>query len=214
MPRTALYLLLGLILSIAGTICYMMYDVADVELNDLESASATEQTYIRLHTHYRIYSHLIYAHHTGTDDQGNVDAVWYPVISTKHPKASKIEQLRSEHQSYVRIPQDSVPMVDDFAVLVKTQQFDTQIELPRGVERSQKIKGEVFRYTTLDKPERDIIKRAYPKMDLDRLVVLQHERVPAGLIIAMGLLFMGLPLLLVSLLSMLVTRRKQRSVTS
>lgn len=213
MPRTALYFILGLLLTTAGAVCYSIFSVSNIDLHELESASKNDydeaiasNTYIRLGEHYRIYSHLIYAQDTTLDDPTAIDAIWYPVVSDQHTLAEPIKALRKEYGEYARVPQRAVPMVEQFAVLVRTSQFDTRIELPRGVDWADHIQGELYRYSTLSEAERSIIKRAYPKVDLNRVIVLQHERVPSGIIIAIGLLLMGVPLLILPLIGVVLAR--------
>lgn len=160
-----------------------------VELADLESGAVPDNTHLQIGPHWRMYHELVFRYEAkrGADeddvsDATKVDYAYYPVLSEAHPYFLALGNMLELYGSYEDIPEERLPEVDQFAMLVKTKQHKTVGALPEGVwTEGEPIGGLVVnRIHDLKEDERNLIAQSFPGVSLDSLLVLEEGRRPAS----------------------------------
>ena len=78
-------------------------------------------------------------------------------------------------------PGVEMPVIDTFAVLVKTEKFDTVGDLPETFDRASSIEGLIINeIDSLDDDEEKLIQQSFPSLDLDEVLILEEDRKPAS----------------------------------
>jgi len=205
---------------IGGILCYFGYrefsvsrgatkDPLTVELMNLEKDSETGNSNLAVGEHWAIYPAVVYEYETSSpgeqvSDTSKVNFAYYPIISDKHQFFKKMMVLVAQYGDVDSIPEKSFPSVDEFTVLVKTKRFGTVGSIPMDDWGEEKgVTGLVInRIKTLKGEERDLIQQSFPKVDLDKVLILEEGRTPTSsagalgmiaggaLLIAMGILWM------------------------
>jgi len=109
--------------------------------------------------------------------------------------------LASEYGGLENVP-DSVPNpeIEHFAALVKTKRFKTVGSIPDDLEDETSVQGLVInRIKSLKGEEAKLIEETFPEIDLDKVLLLEHNRKPASLTKSLGMTFGGALLTLIGI---------------
>lgn len=215
-------LIIGLV--IGGCLAYFGYEEyrvggsssaepVDVELADLEEGKPLPDTHVRIGKNYRLYLFNVfeYVKEEGRRPGPDTEVTWvyYPIVSEKHPAIVKLRQLRAKYGSLGKAPKAERPKVEDFAVLIKTERYGTVKELPDGFDYIASATGLVInRIESLGDEERRLIRGTFPKIDFDKVYILEEHREPTSRAVSIGFIVAGA---LVVLLTLWLTFRPRRA---
>lgn len=184
-----------------------------VELAQLEGGSTISNQHIKIGKHHRIYPGLTYSYSQKEGDNSaptastKVNYAYYPVISEEHEFFKKLAELIAQHGDLDKLPDDAtVPRIENFAVLVKTDKIDTVGQIPEDFVESTEIQGLVInKIDQVKADEQALIRQNFPSLDFNKVLVLEEGRHPSSLGYALGVMALGLVLMLVGL-ALFVTR--------
>jgi len=176
----------------------------NVELAEIEAGSAdTSNAHMVIGRHYPAFFELIYWGEEGTD---KVDYVYYPILSETHPFVVKINALFEKYPE--EIPEEEVPEVGSFSVLVKSKRYKTVDEIPGGFEPVQLIQGlAINKISSLNDDEAQLMRESFPNYNPDDVLVLEEGRAPAGAGKKYGMMGGGVLIALVGLMLFFVGRK-------
>jgi len=177
------------------------------ELAKLEQGGTPENNHIQIGAHQRFYDATVYQYHQtrGQDgppkDSTSVDHAYIPIISNEHPFFGEMGELLSKYGSVEDVPEDTEwPSIDNFAVLMKTKEFKTIGSIPDGLLAGAPFSGLVVnRIGKLDKEEAKLVRGNFPKVDLEKILIVEAGRKPKSAMLTMGMMGGGGVLILVGL---------------
>jgi len=158
-------------------------DPVDVPLADLEGGKALPDNHIRIGEHHRIYATSVYEYEYEDDDarekpSSKVKWTYYP---------------EDKYDSLKKVPRGAKwPALKSFAVLVKTERFATIGDIPRKRKFIKSVQGLVInRIETLGDDEKRLIRSEFPKIDFDKIFVLEQDRKPETAATSIGMMVAG-----------------------
>ncbi len=171
-------------------------DPVDVELADLEAGKPLPDNHIQIGLHHCMYHLSVYDYdYDGDDDtmrsSSPLNWVWSPVISDKHPYVPKMQALIKRYGGLKKIPRNADwPSLKDFVVLLKSKAYDTVGDVPRGRKKYKSVSGLVMnRIESIGDEEKNLIRSQFPKIDFDKILVVEHGRKPSS--VAASISFMS-----------------------
>ncbi len=144
---------------------------------------------LRLGSHFALYPHSIFEYEAGDDEDGEprpeatVRYTLYPIISPSHPCFAGFPDGESSNAPVPMVEAVLGPggfeNVDRFAVLVRTEKYETVGAIPDRVARIPHVEGLVInRIRSLDEKESELIRSSFPRLDLSRVLILDEGRRP------------------------------------
>lgn len=167
-----------------------------VSLKALEQGEELKNNHVLITEHIAAYPGAVYEHYEGT---GKVNHAHYPIISDDHKFFDELNQLAEKYNGLDSAPDSEFPGIDDFKVLVKTREFKTIDSIPRQLTDETSVQGLVVNLVGgLDSDEKKYFKQAYPKLDLDNVLIVEKGRKPASPFKSLGMIGGGVLLILIS----------------
>ncbi len=186
----------------------------DVALADVEQGKVPENNHWRLGEHFALYNACVYEYEQSRGAVGEPNAMarvnycYYPVVSNEHPLIQKLAELVSQYGDLDQAPQDEIPPLNGFAVVVKTKQFSTIGSIPSEWDKVAATEGLVINTIgSLKSDEAKMFKESFPQLNTDKLVILEAGRKPASLAKSGGMIGGGLAVSLAGLAWMIAGRR-------
>lgn len=153
-------------------------------LADLEARSGIANLNGSIDKHYALYDALVFSYRARDGDtpprkDQHVEAYWYPVVS-QYPSA-KGEPIQ-------------------FRVIVKQSNGRRVNELPQGVGEEGQMNGLFLDgFHSLRGEERDLLKKSFPHLDFERVLLFEVGRQRGslskiGILFLAGALLVGLPI--------------------
>jgi hypothetical protein len=180
-------------------------DAVDVDLAALEKGGEPPQNHIRIGPHVRVYQALIYS--SREEDKGlpdpPVDFVIYPVVSTGNPFMKKFrEQIEADAE--LKLVEDMIiPPINDLRVLVLTKKYRKVSEIPRTDSPNDSITGLVVNpIRGLEKKELELLRQMHPEIDFSKTLILEEDRQPKSLLVALLISGAGWLLLLLAVVGL------------
>ena len=175
----------------------------EVSLADLEAGEPLPDAHIKIGLHHRMYAISVYEHEDDGSGRLRSDTTvywtYYPIISHDHPYIRSLVELEEEYGSLDKIPDREWPPLGEVAVVVKSELFSTYGEIPRERRYTEAIEGMVINeIESLGEEEKKLLSDGFPKMDFDKILILEEYRRPistAGVvaIITVGSILVILP---------------------
>jgi hypothetical protein len=205
-----------ILIVVGGFLIYMGYqeyrvsggessEPEEVDLAEVEKGNVPENTYLKIKEHVALYPAAVYSY-SAKSEQANppastsVNYSFHPIISTSHPFATAIEELASKQIESENIQDFEVPEIKEFAVIVKTEKFETIGDIPENMRGEDSIEGLVInKIDSLDKEEKELLKQSFPSADLDKVLILEDGRKPAPMIKWLGMIGGGILLIVVGI---------------
>jgi hypothetical protein len=170
----------------------------DVVLADVEAGNAPPNSHWKLGEHVAIYNAGVYQYKQSkyaTGEPGpdaKVDYYYYPVLSSGHPFLVKLGELAEQNGGVANIPDDQIPAMNDFAVLVKTKKFGTIGSIPDEWAAEGNLQGLVInQITSLDNKEEELLRQGFPGLNTEKLLLLEADRHPAPIAKSGGMILGG-----------------------
>ena len=168
----------------------------EVQLLQLEGGQIPENSHLKVGPHYAIYAGSIYEYEESKysasstpSNSAKVNVCYYPIVSKSHPFVEAVER------------EDDFFEFDQIAGLVKTKRFKKIGSIPEDLLADESnVQGLVVnRVDSLDKEEKKLLKENFPKVDIDRVLILEEGRQPSSLLKSGGMIMGGLALIAVGI---------------
>ncbi len=153
----------------------------------------------------------------------SIDYSYYPIISETHPASEGVKAYKELHEMHMegklnddfdseaiqkilsesKVDFDKLmkegPVIKDFKVLVKTNNYYTVGNLPQtDIAIGESIKGMVINsITSLDNDEIKLLRESFPNANLDNVLILEENRSPSSALLFIGLWVAGVILIVV-----------------
>jgi hypothetical protein len=171
----------------------------DVDLEQLEArgSAALPGNHIRIGLHHCLYNASVFEYKSAAERaEPSSELVWLysPIISNSHPYMDGLRKLEEAHGKLENVPQNAKwPELDRFAVLVKSEAYGTIGEAPKGRKYYEAVSGLVINVIEpLGEEEKSLIRRSFPKIDFEHVLILEHGRKPKSVLAVVGLIAAGL----------------------
>lgn len=179
---------------------------ADVNLADIEGGTTSDNNHVRVGQHFAIYDGSVYQYRQGKYETGEpgattkIDYVYYPIISVDHPFFVRLRELTEQHGSLDDVPDAEWPLIDTFSAIVKSTDFGTIGSIPEGIGANDSVQGLVINLIGgLDSEEQSLLHQSFPKIDVNKVLIIESGRTPASAVKSLGITAGGV---LVSLLGL------------
>jgi hypothetical protein len=188
-----------------------------VELADLEAGAPLPGNHIRVGLHHCMYASSVIEYES--DDgrmrpSAEVNWTYSPLISDKHPYMQKLRELEKQYGGLKRIPRTADwPALDNFAVLLKSEAYETVKDVPKGRKPYQSVAGLVINVIEpLGDEEKRLIRKGIPNIDFEKVFIVEHGRKPTSAAASIAFIVPGALLVLVPPALMLrrLARRSDR----
>ncbi|MBX3432332.1 MAG: hypothetical protein KF847_03180 [Pirellulales bacterium] len=186
-----------------------------VDLAQIEAGTIPDNNHWKLGEHFAIYNASVYEYEqdrgaTGEPGQtARVNHCYYPVVSREHPLIQGLAELIAQYGDLENVPEDQLPPLSDFAVVVKTKQFATIGAIPAEWDMHDSLTGLVINQIgTLDAEEAAMYRQNFPSLDTDKLIVLEAGRAPASGLKSGGMIAGGLAVSLAGLVWFIAGRSR------
>ena len=196
----------------------------EVDLAEIEKGTVPENTYLKIKDHFAIYDATVYSYRASKSEQGNpptstsVNYSFHPIISTSHSYVTgvtKLRELATKQNGPENIQDFEIPELKEFAVIVKTEKFETIGDIPETMLPEESIEGLVInKIDSLDKEEKELLKQSFPDANLDKVLILEDGRKPAPMIKWLGMIGGGVLLILVGVGILFRSRSTPPTVSS
>lgn len=184
---------------IVGYLGYQEYQVgADAsptavhcDLEDLENGSEPPDNHLQIREHWAIYPAWVGWGDTQSD---RLDYVYYPIVSETHPYNQAWDDLLARYGD-AEIPENLHPQLTSLAVLVKTERFQREGEIPMEWQKVPSITGLLVQdIETLKNDEAQAIQQNFPGLSLANVMILEEGRQPKSPTTAMAMMLLGVGL--------------------
>ncbi|MBN2685315.1 MAG: hypothetical protein JXR40_08545 [Pontiellaceae bacterium] len=184
-----------------------------VELVDLEKNSDITNNHLKIGAHQALYSECVfnYKKESGKElsDDSKINHAYYPILSNENILWQQTDDVIEQYGDVDSVPDDEWPELDSFSVLVKTRKFRTYADILGTIEDAESVQGLVInRISSLDDEEAELIKSAFPSLDLEKVLILEEGRKPSSNLKAGGMMGGGGILILAGLGWLIVSRKK------
>lgn len=182
-----------------------------LNLHELETGSEISNNHVKVGAHVAVFGACVYEYEEssfgGMDDNSKVTHLYYPIISDEHEFFAAIDRLAEKYGDPFNAPDSEWPDIDDFAVLVKTKRFPTIGSIPDGLQDEGEVQGLVVnRISSLDAEEKGLVQQSFPRLDLNKVLILEQDRHPASLAKSLGMIAGGALMVLIAIGSFFVGR--------
>ena len=173
---------------------------AEIRLSSLEKGEETDDIYLKFDEHWRIFPASVYEYETyrgGEQKPTNyskVNYVYYPIISGEHNYLSSLMKVSQKYGEIHKIPENEMPRIKDFRILVKTDRFEFIDEIPSEWKHSPSIEGIAIgtAQSELSNPEKQLVYKMFPSANLYKMLVLDENRKPISKIYSILMILGGL----------------------
>ena len=190
-----------------------------VSLGDIEAGRIPVNPHLQIGEHWAMNHELVYSYQTDRDavdvEPGpaqKLDFAYYPIVAADNAYFRELGNLEELYQGLENIPEDRLPELDGFKMLVRTKRYATIGGLPEPVwTPSEGVTGLIAnRVRSLSKDEAALIRASFPTIDTEGLLILEEGRRPASAAESYAQIGGG-ALVAVSPLAFLVMRSRRKS---
>ena len=186
-----------------------------VDLAKLESGEPLPNVHVKVGEHLCIYTASVYRYKTSSSGEeatasSRVEFAYFPIISQEHPWFEEARTVIARHGGEVdAVPEKEWPEIKQFAVLVKTStRFPTVGSIPDEWGEGETVSGLVInRVKKLSGEERDLVQQSFPKLDLEKVLILEEGRRPKSTAASLSMAGGGALLAMVGLISLVAGAR-------
>lgn len=142
-----------------------------VSIDHLDRGEDVEQPFVRIGAHVALYGFT-----TSWVSEGEDRIHWsiYPVVPEGHAfvralAAASGGDARDDHE---------LPELESVHTFILTDKWRRERDLPGGLAAVAKAEGMLFRWSDLDKDEREVVRSIQPQVDPERVRLLELGRSP------------------------------------
>lgn len=168
-------------------------EAVHVALADLESGATPPDTHLQIGDHWAIYPSWV---GWGSQDSDQLDYIYYPIVSEGHAYNQAWDRLLDRYGDS-EIPESQLPRLTSLGVLVKTDRYKREGDVPAQWQEVPSITGLlVHEIDGLKSDEERLLNQNYPGLDLSHVMILEEGREPKSAMSAVGLILGGAALIL------------------
>ena len=209
--RLILFILLG-----GGFLCFSGYQKylvnsktqetpSTIKLAGLESGGEISNNYLTLDEHWALYGAAVYYTRTKYNkevkESTTVDYTYYPALSLQHPYMVKLTSLQERYGELSKVPDSEFPQLDTIDILIKTKKFKTVGDIPKFIDTKKDMTGLVINsINSLNNNERRLIKQSFPKINFNKIVIIEEDRKPSSTMTSFAMMGGGVFIILAGLL--------------
>ncbi|MEL6106287.1 MAG: hypothetical protein AAFU85_09625 [Planctomycetota bacterium] len=186
----------------------------EVDLAELERGADVPGNHIRLGEHLAIFETAVYdlssgdAGTPGRGDEAGLSEVYYPIISPRHRFARRLNL--GEKTSLAEIPLNQMKTLDDFRVVVKTDQYPTVGSIPSGAAQMPELRGMVVNSIGgMNYEQENIWRRRYPGIDFESILVIEPGREPGSAVRSILAMVVGFLVLVLGIFLFLLEKEHE-----
>ena len=189
-------ILLGIFVGLHGHTEYLLQEKSSehpipIELMDLEAGRELSSIHLELGHHWKLFEESIYSYQIEKNEDPDspslrVNYAYYPLISEAHPYSQAFNRLAANYGSMDEVPESEIPVLEDFAILVRTTQYKTVGAIPinGGWQEADQLVGMVVNdLREIKDDEKDLLYSSYPRLDLSRVLIVEEGRKPESALI-------------------------------
>jgi hypothetical protein len=208
------------LIGLGGVLCFIGYqdfkasegaaaEPQAASLIKLEHGIDPPNKHIEIGEHVAVYDALVYTYEeegfsSEVDESTRIQYCFYPIVSLAHPFVTTVlgsdgkplhEEITSEN-------------LEDFKVVIRTGRFDKVGDLPRHtLAREEKVSGLIFNgWGSLDAEDKRLLKEMFPKVELEKLIIVHENRQPASTAFSFGMIGGGGLLAIVGVVMLFAVR--------
>lgn len=157
----------------------------EITAADLIANGVGENAHVKVTELYMLDN---FVYESREDTPNKFEKVWVPAVSEADPYVVELDRVVAESDiDETGVPSNSlirqleaIPSPANFGIIIISDEVDSQGQLERFAENTE-IQGLVINeIDSLDKEELDILRSQYPGMSVDKLLIIEHNRKPAG----------------------------------
>jgi hypothetical protein len=178
-----------------------------VDLAKLETGERPGNNHLKIGRHYAYYRDMVYSYQQtkGVPETAStpVNHAYYAIISPEHPDAKELDEVIKEHGKLKDVPDEKLPKMNHFVMLVKTKRFKTEgdVEKQPSVVVLDGVQGLVINEVEpLKDDEKELIHQRYPSLDFNKVLILEENRKPMDPGLALTILLAGIGMLFFGIL--------------
>ncbi len=205
---------LGLLILLGAIITFLAYqqmlisqkaraDATEMRLEDVETGKQVDNLHIKIGEHFAMYPTAIIsyertgrAHQKYLEEHTRLEDVHYPILSNSHPFIQKLIYLSDKYGDLDKVPDGLIGRPENFSVLVKTKRIKRARDMPDCVLIENNLRGVIV--NPIKGPSRKtkrLFKERYPKVDFDKVLLLEEGRKPWPLMLCYACLLVGICLI-------------------
>ena len=172
----------------------------EVALKDIEAKGEAPENWLTLSADLAVYDSIVYSYMGKEGDpEASIMYAYYPLLPIDHPYFLNIIKMSDKYEEGDEIAPEDIPVLENFTVLVKTEKWKKYKDMPQGIRSDLTIKGMIVNdLDPIKSDEVDLLKQSFPKLDLDKVLILEEGRTPGTittplLMIGGGLLVFLIP---------------------
>jgi len=175
-----------------------------ISVSQLEQGVEPTSSHVVVGDHAAAYDGMIYFSHSDNEaPETPVSYCLYPIVALSNPYVEAMSEfVKRANQDPQSVTMDEYEKIalDDFTIVVQTRRFKTYGDLPYLVDRCESVQGMLSKKgDSLDAEERKLFQEAFPKVDLDKVVVLREAAKPTSPAASLGMMGGGGLLALIGL---------------
>ncbi len=175
----------------------------DVDLVALEAGEELPDNHVKIGLHHSLYYSSVFEFED-EDETGRMTKssklnwLYTPLISDKHAYVDGLRALEKKYGSIKKIPRNADwPPLKDFVVILKSEAYETVGDVPTGRKKYSSVTGLVInRIESLGEDEQRLIRKKFPKIDFDKVYIVEHGRKPSSAAAAIAFIVVGAILVL------------------
>ncbi|MCE9609392.1 MAG: hypothetical protein K8R23_04100 [Chthoniobacter sp.] len=166
-------------------------DPVEVSAADLESGKIPENCHVIVKDALALYPASVYhykkkKYSSGeTNDSTRTTDVLYPVISMNHPFSKAMASGTADDK-------EIESALSSVGIIVKTNRFSTIGSIPKKMDSPAKLQGLVLNHIEkLDSKDANLLRSSFPRLDAEKVVIIEESRTPKSLGSAIGMMAGG-----------------------
>jgi hypothetical protein len=185
-----------------------------VDLAKLEAGETPSSNYVRVGEHWAICPAAVYRWKPSKYDtkkeatsSTSIEYCYYPIVTKSHPSIPVIERAMNQQ---IDGPLD----LGTFRVLVKSKRYATVGSIPGKLVMQSSMDGLIVnRISSLDADEATWVKKGFPKLNVDKVLILEEGRKPTSIWAGMAMMLGALALAGGGVGLFVVHHRKRKAAT-
>ena len=175
-----------------------------MELAEIEKTGKVKSNYINIGPHLQVFPGCVYTYTqekggAGPTENTTINYLYFPIISEEHPYLQSLFEMAESYGGWDKVPENAPwPTLSDFTVLVKSVKYHRVGDIPAELKEKQGIVGLVIsEIEELEDDEKRLLRESFPKVNFDKVLILEENRTPMTGVMALGILAGGVVLVLV-----------------
>jgi len=188
-----------------------------VNLEELEKTKEIPDSgYLEIENAWEAINYMTYYYEypefAGTEEKPEYEVThaYVPLISSNHPYSLALDDLEEKYPDGVEIPEEEFPVMQDFQILLKTNDYKTLGDIPEFWVFHEKLEGVVInKINSFESGEEDLIRQSFPNLDFNKILILEKDRKPSSSFKSFGMMGGGFALIIIGIGLLVVGFKKE-----